>query len=434
MAAFSRDTLCEAAVFLADTATMLTIPDAPTVWVLLVLTTNFDESSFITCLDTNHLDYERSYYPGERNLALYKIIPNPGRVPKGPNSLDEALFVPLIKAIADLQDSSISETVLQEIKYLPDDDGGFWLRLGIEMAAYRQNSFAAAAFCNAARSSLGSAARLAKLAAQLGQPLDSHRLAETALQFPETEVCQRLRNFMSAAYYTEDVGFVKSLGLVNASCSESCVYAGIAAHKSGNHADAVSWFRKYPAIATNAPPEVVEAYGISLTETKEYAEAVRVLKEGIETWPDYHWLYMRLGIAEAVLGNHDAALSELRISYEHAPDNGYLVYLMIESLVELGQYEEAASLAEKPVLKSETDTWILWARWRAFTGAGKDGAGEAVFTQLVELMPELQPFYQYLYVDAHPEKVRELINAIEGGAEQVFPETYMLLERMEQKK
>ena len=217
----------------------------------------------------------------------------------------------------------------------------------------------------------------------------------------------------------------------DSSCLDAYIYAGIAEHKLGNPVQAVFWFSQYPAIEKNVPPEVVEAYGISLTETKDYAEARYILNEGIKRWPEYHWLYMRLGIAEAALGNHAAAVSALRISHEYAPEDGYVLYLIIASLVELGRYEEASSFADHISLKSNTDSWVLWARWRAYTGAGMDQKGSELLLDLSEILPELHPFYQYLYVDVNPGKVRRLLEELDGTVQQVFPEVYMLLDRSE---
>lgn len=416
VAAFNRSTLCEA-------ATEFAVADAPDLWVLLVLTTDFDESSFVDCLENSNLRYERFYYPGERNLSLYKIIPS---VSEAMARTDDTLFGPLI-------DAAFPDAVVEDVRYLADEEGGFWLRLGIDMAAYRQDTFAETAFRNSVRSSLSAALRLLTYAAQTDRTLDVVRLAQAALQLPAAEACDRLRHFMSAAYYADHTEFIRALGDAQPSCPESCLYKGIGLHNSGDHENAVFWFCQYPDLTKNGPPEVVEAYGISLTETEAYSEAVRVLSEGIERWPDYYWLYMRLGIAEAALGNHEAALSALRITYGHAPENTYLLYLMIESLVELGQYEEASLLASQPVIASGTEIWILWARWRAFTGANKDSEGQEVFRRITESMTELQPLYQCAYVEVRPEKVRQLLEEMVATGKQAFPEVYMLLDRLERK-
>jgi hypothetical protein len=46
-------------------------------------------------------------------------------------------------------------------------------------------------------------------------------------------------------------------------------------------------------------------------------------------------------------------------------------------------------------------------------------------------MPELHPFYQSYYVEANPTRIRELIDQLDDeDAQQIFPEAYMLLDRL----
>lgn len=137
-----------------------------------------------------------------------------------------------------------------------------------------------------------------------------------------------------------------------------------------------------------------------------------------------------MGIAEAALGNHETALKALRISHKMAPDNGYIIYLMIESLLALKEYGEASELSALPAIVSGKDSWVLWARWRAFTGAGKDNEAQSVFQQLASNDKELQPIFQHLYIDKDTGKVNELIDGLGINDDAIFPEVYMLLKRM----
>lgn len=423
VAAFNRSTLCDAVSVLihADNKKNTDI------WVLLVLTTDFNESMFADCLRASQLAYERTYYPGERNLALYHILP----ITDTHTENNITVFKPFVNVIPEKREQLSPIITAKELKYLSDEDGGFWIRLGIVTALYQQKEFANAAFYKTAQTSLHAALRLAVLADDLQCPLDSNQLASFALHAPDMEPCEALHAFMQTAYYTNNVSFVEALGNITPDCRESCIYRGIAAYKKEAYREAASFFSRYENLASTTPPEIIEAYAIALTETEQYEQAADLLQTGIELHPAYKWLYMRLGIVKAALGDHNAAVPALRVALDHAPDNAYILYLLINSLVALKGYEEAALLANNPVLLAEQDSWVLWARWRAFTGAGQDDAGRNVFEKLATIMPELHPFYQSYYVEANPARIRELIDQLDDeDAQQIFPEAFMLLDRL----
>ena len=427
VAAFNRNTLCTAVSTLSHTQAAKTTE----LWVLLVLTTDFNEDTFTACITGNQLHYERHYYPGERNLALYRILPDTSVHADNSSYTDDTVFSSFIECIPEAGERLASP--IAELKYLSDQDGGFWMRLGITMAQYQQKELAAAAFHKAAQTNLNAALRLLTLADQLQCSLDAKSLATIALNSPDIAVCEALQTFMQTAYYTNNESFIEAIGDISAAqapCPESFIYKGIAAYKKEEYQQAVAWFGQYEELALKTPPEIIEAYAISLTESEDYTKAVDLLKSGIEKHPAYYWLYMRLGIAEAALGNHQDAVAALRISHEHAPENAYILYLMIESLVTLKEYNEAAVLALDPAIIPETDTWVLWARWRALTGAEQDQPAQEIFKQLTATLPMLQPFYQNAYIETDTDKLRELIHALEQKTQPVFPEVYMLLERL----
>lgn len=429
-AAFSRDTLCTASALLSSKISGQNLQIQPDIWVLLVLTTNFDETPFATCLSNANLQFKRYFYTGERNLALYHISTYSGKVLNTDNAENSQVFLNLINELHSYKRDINLLPPVQEIKYLSDTDGGFWLRLGIALSTNGQHALASIAFSKATRISLDSAARIINIASQIQTSVNMNLLAEEALKNTETS-CDRLKNFMQTAYYANLTDFIEALGIsAQATCTESFVYQGIAAYKKGMHKEAVFFFEQYPNLLQTAPPEIIECFAVSLTETKEYNRAASILAEGIEKWPSYHWLYMRMGIAEAALGNHETALKALRISHKMAPDNGYIIYLMIESLLALKEYGEASELSALPAIVSGKDSWVLWARWRAFTGAGKDNEAQSVFQQLASNDKELQPIFQHLYIDKDTGKVNELLNSLSINDDAVFPEVYMLMERL----
>jgi tetratricopeptide (TPR) repeat protein len=342
VAAFNRTTLCDAVSVLihADNKKNTELRT------LLVLTTDFNEKGFADCLRAIPLAYERTYYPGERNLALYRFFRITNAHP--PDSPNNNVFEPFVNVIPAKREQLSSIITAKELKYLSDQDGGFWIRLGIVTALYQQQEFAKTAFYKAAQTSLHAALRLAVLADDLQCPLDSNQLASFALHAPDMEPCEALHAFMQTAYYTNNVSFVEALGNITPDCRESCIYKGIAAYKNEAYQEAASFFSRYENLVSTTPPEIIEAYGTALTETEQYEQAADLLQTGIELHPAYKWLYMRLGIAEAALGNHNAAVSALRVALVHSQDNAYILYLLINSLVALKEYEEAAFLATIP--------------------------------------------------------------------------------------
>ena len=438
VAAFRRDTLCDAATFLLDLRAAGIVSETLDVWVLLVTTTDFDESPFSDCLQAKQLGYQRRGYPGERPLALYHVV----RTADSAAALPETFhaFMRAFRAVgegaADFAEEDAIRTLEQDIRYLPDENGGFWLRFGAKMLDIGQCDFAAIAFYRAAQEHFTAAIRLAALAEQFDAVLDADLLARVALDGPADDGCARLAAFLQPACYVGNTAIIKALGdtalRLEPPCTYGYAYKGLAQHRYENHEQAALFFQRYYESEANAPPEIAEAYGISLSETGAYAAAVDVLESGIEAWPDYHWLRMRLGIALAALDRHEEAVAALRVSYQHAPENSYIVYLLMESLVALGRYEEAVALAEHPAIAAGMEPWVLLARWRAYTGAGMDVEGARLLARLAEQQAEAGVFYQHLYDAPEPVKARALFEALEEQGEAVYPEVYMLLERLEQ--
>jgi len=434
-AAFERNTLCNGAAALADATVMF--PDKESdIWVLLVLTKDFDETSFTDCLNENRLNHERHYYPGERSLALYKIIP--ANKTATTCDVDSVLFESLVEKTGKPENAGALDAIRKEVRYLPDNEGGFWLRLGLEMGACRLAPFSAVSFSHAAMTSLGSATRLVKIAARLGGALDVSRLARVALRQRAGESCEKLREFMRKAFYTGDAVLIDALGLAQMEksplCYEAFLYRGIAAHRSDRHDDAVQWFDSCPSVEIIDSPEIIEAYGISLTETGRYDSALDILQAGIEKFPDYYWLHMRMGIALAALDRHNEAVEALRVSHAEAPDNAYIIYLLMESLVALQRYEEAARFARHPAIVPSQDPWVWVMCWRAFTGAGMDTEGAVLLARLAEADPAFKPFYRYFYEEPSPEMIRKLLESAPETDATAYPEVQLLLKRMEERE
>jgi len=413
-AAFQRSTLYEAASFLNAFG-----EKAGQVWVLLVLTTDFDETPFVRGLLERSLSYDRYYYPGERKLALYRLHRNPvsGRGVQESTAAENLLFGPMLPFLKPEQTLEAGKAFLDNIRYLSDESGGFWLRLGAALAAHGRGEAADAVFRRAIGEYGSAAYELLTFARECPVDLDDAGVMKSILgnTSNDTDKCARLRTVLHYAAYEMDSAFLESLGLaaveVAPHCAESYLFLGFAMHRREAHAEAVPYFQKAFALNPKVSPESAEAYGTSLADTGASEAAIQVFKEAAEVWPEFNWLYMRLGIVYADMGRHAEAVEAYRRALAPLQDDFYITYLLLQSLLALQRYEEALPFARLQVLVGRREIWVQLVRWRAFVGAGRHDEAEEALKLLAAIAPDFEELYDILYRHSDRDKANALLEA-----------------------
>lgn len=437
-AAFRRDTLCEAATLLSR----LRSGDRP-VWVLLVLTTDFDEAPFTMCLLDHSLSYDRYFYPGERKLALYQIHSASAQPEGAPDALptDASVFEPLAAFMALAGNEAARDAFAGRIRYRSDEEGGFWLRLGLTLAVQHDEPLAAAVFQRAVADSPATAFELFRLAREYGALLDESAVMRW-MAGPGTgndTACSRLGAVLKPAGYARNADLLESLAraAVEAApqCAEGYAFAGLALHQREVHQGALDLFRQAYAVNPKISPEIAEAYGISLAATGASDEAVRVFREGLAVWPDFNWLHMRLGMVYADTGRNAEAVEEYRRAMTPAVANDfYINYLLLQSLLALQRYDEALPLAMHQFLAGRPELWVHLARWRAFVGAGRHEEAEAALKLLVSITPDFQDLYDALYGNPNLQAAKALLEAARKENADLVNELALAVSRMEQRQ
>ncbi len=410
-AAFQRSTLCKAADFLNNLN-----GKTGEVWVLLVLTTDFDETPFVQCLMESSLFYDRYFYPGERKLALYRIHE---RKQNGEPTADDTprknLFAPLMPLLLQSANTGTGAAFFQRMRYVPDEKGGFWLRLGAALAAQGREETADAVFRHALATNSTAAYELLKFARENQVTLDGEEFVASMLRNTATPdaACGNIRGLLQHLFYEKDCSLLEYLGhtAINVApqCPEGHVFLGLAGYQRGTYPEAVEHFRQAHELNPRIAPESAEAYGISLTETGAYEEAVSLFREALEFWPDFNWLHMRLGIVYAEMGRHVEAVEELRRALAPVPDDFYITYLLMQSLLALQKYDQALPLAQLPAIVERRELWVHLARWRVFVGAGLHEEAEKALKLFVSIAPDFEELYTTLYRSPDPRAAQRLL-------------------------
>ena len=433
-AAFKRDTLCEAASFVNSLC-----KDGGQVFVLLVLTTDFDETPFVQCLLERALFYDRYFFPGERKLALYRVR-DKGRSkePAGERiAADGALFKPLLPFLAQDTPMEAGNAFREYIRYLPDESGGFWLRLGSSLASGGREAMADAVFRRAVREYGTAAYELLKFALKSGVEPDGERFVSSMIQnaWDVDGICARLRSVLQLAAYDKDSRLTELLGRaamnVAPQCAESHLFMGLALYHRESHLEAVPYFEQGYRLNPKISPEIAEAYGISLAATGAFERAIQVFRDALETWPDFNWLQMRLGIVYADMGRHTEAVEAFRLALIPVPDDFYITYLLMQSLLALRQYDQALPLAQRPVLIERKEPWVHLARWRVFVGAGSHGEAEQALKVLAGVAPDFEGLYDTLYRRPNLEQAKKLLEAARKDNDPIVNELALAVAHLE---
>ncbi len=326
------------------------------------------------------------------------------------------------------------------LRFAPDREAGLWLRLGVAFAQYGHHDWAEVAFVKAVQEHLGALYWLYDAADALETPLEPVGMSATALatDMNNHDLCERMTSYLPTAYYSGNQDRLAALGRAAIARVEDCMFGyaclGLAEHMAEEHETAIPWFEQAYAQGAIPPPEVIEAYGISLLETGNANKARTILEEGTILWPEHPWLKIRLTTAYAALNNHADAAALLREIRQTLPHDAYVAYLLLSSLLELGAYAEAKSLAALPELAASNDIWVWAARWRAFAGAGDDNEAAILLKKISNSHQELQPLYNYLYATPNHRLAFDELLRLENDDTPIVPELYMTLERIEDRR
>ena len=122
--------------------------------------------------------------------------------------------------------------------------------------------------------------------------------------------------------------------------AESYHVLGRQAQQRGNHAEAMSYFRK----ALEVYPEYAEAHtllGSELFAKGEAGEAIRHLREALRTKPDLAKAHSNLGLVLASLGEVDEAIRHYREALRYEPDSAETHSNLGVELTNQGKLDEA---------------------------------------------------------------------------------------------
>lgn len=435
-AAFERNTLCEAADLLVSRC-----HESNAVWVLLVLTTNFDETPFVRCLLERSLRYDRYFYPGERKLALYHLHEQSKSPSESEMESNEvAVFGPLIAALREEENAPALQVFRERIRYLKDEEGGFWLRLAVALAVDRRDEEADVVFRQALAKYGACGYELARLIRECHVEVDAARLTECILRYANNpdEQCGKLRAVLRLSSYDKDSGLLDMLGRgavqVAPQCAEGYAFLGLARYQEEEHQESLPWFRQAFALNSRISPEIAEAYGISLAASGFPDEALQVFSDALTVWPDFNWLHMRMGIVYADTGRHTEAVEAFRLALKPLKEDFYITYLLIKSLLALQRYDEALPLVDCESMAIRPEFWIQVARWRVLVGAGRHAEAEATLKKLVSLNPSFDEIYDAIYRKPNVAAAQQLVEAARKANNPIANELAIAMTHLQQQQ
>jgi tetratricopeptide (TPR) repeat protein len=199
-------------------------------------------------------------------------------------------------------------------------------------------------------------------------------------------------------------------------------------HLAEKHAEALSLFEQAQERGSHPLPEVAESHAISLLTENRYREVIPLLDDAIIQWPGFPWLKMRRGQALASLGRHEDAARDFREALAPHPEDGYLISLLTDSLLELERYQEAANCADMPSFANRTELHMLLLRWRAYVGVGRKESAAQALHQATMHEDALKEVYEHLYVIPDPGKAAEAIKKLEQPGVPFFREAYLAID------
>ncbi|MEJ2522657.1 MAG: tetratricopeptide repeat protein [Gammaproteobacteria bacterium] len=128
-------------------------------------------------------------------------------------------------------------------------------------------------------------------------------------------------------------------------------------------------------------------YSELLLAVGKTSEGERVLREGVEAFPDSPFLRARMGAYLAALTRYDEAVTELEAAFEMAPDSPDIVRLLTLAQERAGDAEAAALTAARLYeLQPRADVAAFYAA--RLTAAGQDEAAARVYRDVLAADPD----------------------------------------------
>jgi tetratricopeptide (TPR) repeat protein len=137
----------------------------------------------------------------------------------------------------------------------------------------------------------------------------------------------------------------------------------------------------------NLRPDADAAYRLGWMgiEMGDYGAAWEWLERSYALDPTNTWMPLYIGATERTLGNHDRAEELLRRGLEDHPDNRYLIFNIVLSLVQRGAHDEAIGYGESLVERDPGNIDNLIAAGMANWYAPRDSAAVALLEQAMQM-------------------------------------------------
>jgi tetratricopeptide (TPR) repeat protein len=119
-------------------------------------------------------------------------------------------------------------------------------------------------------------------------------------------------------------------------------------------------------------------------EMGDYAAAWYWFERSYTLDPTNTWMPLYIGVTERTLGNHERAEEMLRRGLEHHPDNRYLIFNIVLSLVQRGAGDAAVEYGEALVQRDPENVDHLLAAGMANWYARRDSTAVAFFEQAMQ--------------------------------------------------
>jgi tetratricopeptide (TPR) repeat protein len=226
--------------------------------------------------------------------------------------------------------------------------------------------------------------RVAPIAPLLADPLRAIRI-EAARVLAGTEASTPSSPHHAA--WMRAAGEYEATQRYNADRPESLVALGSFYAALGRADDAQAQFDAALRLDPGFVPAYVDSADVHRAQGRE-ADALRVLQTGIAQAPKNAALRHATGLALVRAGKRDAALAELRLAAELAPEDPRYAYVYAIALDSTGRRKEAIALLERDAKRWSGDRDILMALATLQRDAGRPDAARAAAAALLAAHPE----------------------------------------------
>jgi tetratricopeptide (TPR) repeat protein/4-amino-4-deoxy-L-arabinose transferase-like glycosyltransferase len=424
-AVLEPEAMAEMAVFLAGAISAVEPGANPSCWAVLVDAIHGQAGRFESAAAPRGVLLERTEFPGERVLELFRIASPPGAA-RGTVETAPPALLDVARAMADHPADPAIAAFQEAMRTRSDQEGGGYLRLGVDLARRGRVELAAAVLDEALARFPAHLVDLVLLQRGLSGQGDFAPLAEHALgrikNAPERVPVLRqvLQSLLERGQFDELRDIAGRMIRAFPDYSQGYAYLGRQYYDDGRGGDALPNLERAVALDPVQLGCIYHALGDTYLRMGRCSDALRVLEQGYPHDPLDAMLAFRLAEAHVECGDAGRALALVAERLKQTPQADDLLCLRVEALMRLGKWDEAEAEMGLLLERIPADPQFNLLMWRILSHGRRDAEAGGALRKIAEGDPNIRavinPLIDALYVRHDRAAAMESYGKLSGGA------------------